>query len=110
MDITLIAIAVVILLAIVLLLLNVFKSINKKSFIAKDGSVFQNQTDLDLYQNLYEKTKPFFTLTDFNGSNQSLLGLEKSFLSKLTSDGFKDLKTLVEYRSQFKLLSDLINT
>ena len=35
---------------------------------------------------------------------------EKLFLSKLTTEGFSDLKTLVKYREQFKSLSDLINT
>ena len=110
MDITLIAIAFFILLAIVFLLLNVFKSINKKSFIAEDGSVFENQTDLELYQTLYEKTKPLFSLEDSNIPNQSLLGFQKSFLTKIKTDGFQDLKTLVKYRSQFKLLSELINT
>ena len=110
MDITLIAIAFFIFLAIVFLLLNVFKSINKKSFIAEDGSVFENQTDLELYQTLYVKTKPLFSLEDSNVPNQSLLGFQKSFLTKIKTDGFQDLKTLVKYRSQFKLLSELINT
>ena len=47
MDITLIAIAIFILIAIVFLSLFLFKSINKKSFTAEDGSVFDNQSDLD---------------------------------------------------------------
>ena len=110
MDITLIAIAIFILVAIVFLGLYLFKSINKKSFTAEDGSVFDNQSDLDLYMNLYEKTKPFFRINDENSSAEQLLGFEKLFLSKLTTEGFPDLKTLVKYRKQFKSLSDLINT
>ena len=110
MDITLITISIFLLIAILFLILFLFKSINKKSFIGQDGSVFDNKFDLDLYQNLYEKTKPLFSLDDGNGSPQQILGFEKLFLSKLTSEGFPDLKTIVKYRKQFKSLSDLINT
>ena len=110
MDVTLIAIVFFILLAIVFLLLFLFKSINKKKFIADDGSIFDNQSDLDVYQSLYEKTKPFFSIVNDNGSNQPIEGFDKSFVSRLTKDGFNDLKTLVKYRQEFKSLSDLINS
>ncbi len=110
MDITLIAIAIFILIAIVCLTLFLFKSINKKSFTAEDGSVFDNQSDLDLYQNLFDKTKPLFCPDDEKVSPQQILGFEKLFLSKLTKEGFSDLKTLLKYRKQIKSLSDLINT
>ena len=110
MDITLIAIAIFILIAIVIISLFLFKSINKESFTAEDGSVFDNKSDLDLYQKLYEKTKPLFSYDNENGSSQLILGFEKLFLSKLTTQGFPDLKTLIKYRKQFKSLSDLINT
>ena len=110
MDITLIAIAIFILIAIVFLVLFLFKNINKKSFIAKDGSVFDKQSDLDIYQNLYEKTKPLFGATDENGSGEPILGFQITFLTKLTTEGFTDLKTIVKYRKQFKSLSELINT
>ena len=110
MDITLIAIAILILIAIVFLTLLLYKSINKKSFTAEDGSVFDTQSALDLYLKLYEKTKPIFSPDDENASAKQILGFEKIFLSKLTTEGFPDLKTLVKYRKQFKSLSDLINT
>ena len=110
MDITLIAIAIFILVAIVFLGLYLFKSINKKSFTAEDGSVFHNESDLDVYNKLYEKTKPLFSSDAEKGSAQSILGFEKSFITKFSSEGFPDLKTLVKYRKQFKSLSDLINT
>ena len=110
MDIKLIAIAFFILVAIVFLLLFLFKSINKKSFRAQDGSVFDSQSDLDVYQNLYEMTKPLFSNYDEKGSTQKILGFEKSFLSKITTEGFSDLPTLVKYRVQLKSLSDLINS
>ena len=110
MDITLIAIAIFILIALVFLSLFLFKSINKNSFKAEDGSVFDTQSDLDLYMNLYEKTKPLFSSNNEKASPQQLLGFEQLFISKLTTEGFADLKTLVKYRKQFKSLSDLINT
>tara|TARA_Y100001968_G_scaffold309473_1_gene329279 strand:- start:819 stop:1151 length:333 start_codon:yes stop_codon:yes gene_type:complete len=110
MDITLIAILSFILLAIVLVLLFLFKSINKKSFKAKDGSILPSQFDLDKYNSLYKKTSPFFNVEDEKGSNEKLLGFDRSFLIRLTKDGFQDLKTLIKYRKQLKSLSDLINT
>ena len=110
MDITLIAIAIFVLIAILFLTFFLFKSINKKSFTADDGAVFDNQSDLDLYEKLYDKTKQLFSPYDEIGSPQQVLGFEKLFLSKLTTEGFPDLKTFVKYRKQFKLLSDLINT
>tara|TARA_Y100001968_G_C19018806_1_gene554121 strand:- start:90 stop:422 length:333 start_codon:yes stop_codon:yes gene_type:complete len=110
MDITLIAIAFFILVAIVFLLLFLLKSINKKSFKADDGSVFDSQIDLDIYKNLYEKTIPLFSINNEEGSAGPVLGFQKSFLTKLLTDGFPDLKTLIKYRKQFKALSDLINT
>ena len=110
MDITLIAIAIFILVAIAFLILFLLKSFNKKSFKADDGSVFDSQIDLDIYQNLYEKTMPLFSSNNEEGSVNQVLGFQKSFLAKLLTDGFPDLKTLVKYRKQFKALSDLINT
>ena len=110
MDITFIALAVFIFVAIVFLALFLFRSINKKKFTAKDGTTFDNQSDLDLYQSLYDKTQPLFSNEEDKGSVQQILGFEKSFLSQLTTDGFPDLKTLIKYRKQIKLLSDLINT
>ena len=110
MDITLIAIAIFILVAIVFLGLFLFKSINKKPFTAEDGSVFDSESDLDVYQKLYDKTKPIFSSDTEKNSAQSILGFERSFITKLSSEGFPDLKTLVKYRKQFKSLSDLINT
>ena len=110
MDITLIAIAILILISILFLVLFLFKSINKKSFIANDGSVFESQSDLNLYQNLFDKTKPLFSSDLEKASAQQLLGFEKSFVSKLSKEAFPDLKTLIKYRNQFKTLSDLINT
>ena len=106
MDITLVAIIIFIFIAIVFILLFVLENINKKSFTAQDGSVFENKFDLELYQNLYEKTKPLFT-NDENLTTESLLGFQRSFLSKLTTDGFPDLKALIKYRKQFELLTDL---
>ena len=110
MDITLIAIAIFIFVAIAFLILFLLKSFNKKSFKADDGSVFDSQLDLDLYQNLYEKTMPLFSSNNEEGSVNQVLGFQKSFLAKLLNDGFPDLKTLIKYRKQFKALSDLINT
>ena len=110
MDIKLIAIGIFILVAILFLILSLFKSVNKKSYKAKDGSIFDNQIDLEVYENLYDKVIPLFVADEKKDTAQSTLGFEKSFLTKIKSEGFSDLKSLVKYRKQFKSLSDLINT
>ena len=110
MDITLVIIAIFIVLAIASLLLFLFKSISKKTFTADDGSVFDNQSDLDSYQELYTKTKSLFLSEVQPNSSFPILGFEKLFLTKLTKEGFSDLSTLFKYRKQIKLLSNLINT
>tara|TARA_B100000214_G_C23859544_1_gene577391 strand:- start:436 stop:768 length:333 start_codon:yes stop_codon:yes gene_type:complete len=109
MDITLIAIAFFILLALVFLVIFLFKSINKDKFKADDGSVFDSKSDLDQYNAIYDKTRPLFSVVDNDDSTQSILGFDKFFLTKLTKDGFPDLKTLIKFRGQIKILSDLIN-
>ncbi len=109
MDITFLAIAFFILLAILMLILLLFKSINIKRFNAEDGSIFDKQEDLEVYENLYNKTKPIFSVKEGQNGN-SILGFETSFLIKLTDEGFQDLKTLIKYRKQFKILLDLINS
>ena len=109
MDMTLIAIGLFVLLAVVFLTLYLLKSINKKSFTAEDGSSFATQSDLDSYQRLYENTQSLFSVDNQDGSNNLNSGFDKLFLTKLTNDGFPDLKTLFKYRLQIKLLSDLIN-
>ena len=110
MDITLVVLSIIVLLAIAFLMLFLFKSVGQKTFSADDGSIFDNQTDLVTYQNLYAKTKSLFLSGDQPNSNYPLLGFEKTFLSKLTKEGFSDFKTLYKYRKQIKSLSDLINT
>ena len=110
MDIIFVAMVILIIISILFLLLFLSNSINKKTFKAEDGSLFKNQADLDVYNTLYNKTLPLFSIEEEKGSDQNLLGFEKSFLSNLSNGGFNDLKTLVKYRKQFKLLSDLINT
>ena len=110
MDITLVIIAIFVVLAIAFLLLFLFKSVSKKTFTADDGSVFDNQSDLDSYQTLFAKTKSLFLSEDQPNSSYPILGFEKIFLTKLTKEGFSDLNTLFKYRKQIKSLSDLINT
>jgi len=85
------------------------KNINKKSFTAEDGSSFANKSDLDSYKRLYEKTKSLFLVDNQDSSNNQILGFDKLFLTKLTNEGFPNLKTLYKYRKQIKSLSDLIN-
>ena len=109
MDVTLISLFGFGFFSIGFLLIYSFKNMNKKSFLSEDGLVFDNKSELDSYKILYEKTKSLFLLDDLKNPNISILGFEKSFLTKLTKEGFSDLNTLFTYRKQIKSLSDLIN-
>ena len=109
MDSTFIALALFLFLALAIILLLFFRIINKKSFIADDGSVFDSQSDLETYKGLYRKTSVLFVVDDQQSPSKEILGFEQVFLTKLTREGFADFKTLFKYRKQIKSLSDLIN-
>ena len=109
MDKTLIIISSFVLLAILFLLIFLFKSIKKSSYKASDGSLFDSQSDLDTYQKLIDRTKPLFSYDNKKSDMPPILGFEVDFLNKIKSDGFNDLKTLIKYKKQLKALSELIN-
>ena len=108
MDTTLILIVLFVFILMVFLILFI-NNLNKDNFIASDGSRFTSQADLDLYQDLILKTKALFSEEEDNSTSQSILGYDRIFLTNLKTDGFRDLKTLIKYRDQFKALSVLIN-
>ena len=93
----------------IFLVLFYIKYSNKNSFIATDGSSFKSQSDLDLYHDLLLKLQPLFSSEDVNTNSESILVYDKIFLNNLRTDGFKDQKTIIKYRNQFKALSLLIN-
>ncbi len=109
MDKTLLTILFFLLLSIVFIVVFLVTGIKKSNFVASDGTIFQNQSDLDVYQKLLEKTKILFTYDQENLKNQLILGFDTSFFNKIRTEGFKDLKTIVKYRKQFEILSELIN-
>ncbi len=110
MDTTLILIAVFISLILGFLALFLITNFRKDNFVATDGSSFKAQSDLDLYQDLLLKTKPLFAFDEFTSSTKTILGYDRTFLTNLKAGGFKDLKTLLKYRNEFKALSALINS
>ncbi len=103
----LIGISILILLCFIVFLLLI--NLRKARFVATDGTTFESQSDLAIYQDLFLKTKPLFSSEEGSSSDQTILGYDKIFLTNLKTDGFKDLKTLIKYRNQFKSLSSLIN-
>ena len=105
MDKTLIAIVTFIALALILLISYLLKSLKKLTYKANDGSIFQDRADLDIYEKLAEGFNPLFSYEN----SENPLGFDKTFLSKIRTDGFTDLQTLIKYREQIKKLSDLIN-
>ena len=83
MDITLFAISLFIVIAILFLLIFLSKSFNKKTLKAADGSIFSKTSDLEAYESIYEKTKPLFESFEDKGSREEILGFEKSFLIQI---------------------------
>ena len=110
MDTTLIFIGVFIFLALSCLVWFVLVNSRQNKFIASDGSVFKSQSELEQYHNLLIKIKPLFSDDEQFSNSQLNLGLDKAFLAKLRSDGFKDIKTLLQYRNQIKTLSSLLES
>ncbi len=109
MSTTLILVGLFIFLVLGFLVLLFFMNLKRESFIASDGSIFKSQSDLDLYQDLLIKTKPLFSSEEASSTSKSILGYDKIFLTKLKTEGFRDLNNLIKYRSQFKTLSSLLN-
>ena len=109
MDKNFILIVFIVILILGFLVLFILSNLKKESFVAIDGASFKSQSDLDIYQDLLLKTKPLFALEDDTSNSTTILGYEKIFLKNLKSDGFRDLKTIIKYRNQFKALSALIN-
>ena len=106
---TFILTGVLIFLVLGFLVLFLISKLKKENFVATDGASFKSQYDLNLYQELLIKTKPLFSYDEGTSNSQLILGYDKIFLSKLKSEGFRDLKTLIKYRNQFSTLSALIN-
>ena len=110
MDKILITISLILFIAIVFLILFLYKSTKRYKFISTDGELFDSQSDLDAYQKLLEKTLPLFSYDESKDNNKLVLGFNKSFLNTLRNEGFSDLKTIVKYRKDIQAFSDLINT
>ena len=88
----------------------IFLRTQKKVFIAIDGTKFQTEEECKEYEKYLERFNGVYNY-DFNQSNQpdKILGLSSEFIKCLKEEGFSEVKTLIKYREQFKLLSELFD-
>ena len=84
----------------------------KNLFTAEDGTQFHNEKLCIEYNLLYNRLKSLYqTDYDLKSKNKKdVLGMNALFVSKLKSEGFSDIKSLLKYKDDFKILSDLMNT
>ena len=83
----------------------------KEAFIAIDGTKFSTKKDCDNYDYLYKLMECLYqeeALTNARRSKE-ILGLRLLFVNQIKSGGFKDLKTLISFKDDFKKLAELLD-
>tara|TARA_Y100001970_G_C13958608_1_gene711994 strand:- start:525 stop:851 length:327 start_codon:yes stop_codon:yes gene_type:complete len=107
MDLTLIFLGLVLLIAISALAAFLYKSTSKKTFKSIDGTEFFDEIKCQNYDKKLEKLNCLYL--ESSRTSKNILGLSPVFLTLLRSKGFEDLKTLLEYKKDFTLLSKLLD-
>ncbi len=83
----------------------------KDLFEAIDGTKFSREKDCNEYEYLYERLK--FLYEENSSSNQSKknvsIGLSKTFVQQIKTDGFANLNILISNKDQFKKLVELFD-
>ncbi len=108
MDNLLIILAAVLFIALLTLLLFLFKGFKGNKYVAEDGSVFQSEAGLKKYQNISTKLQALYDFDLSSSINQSG-SFEKEFLACIRMNGFTDIKTLYSFRKQLNMLCDIMN-
>ena len=95
------------------LLILIFSSLakSKEAFQAIDGTRFSRKIDLNEYEFLYERLKVVYeeNLASNQNNKNVKLGLNKSFIQQIKSEGFRDLNSLITNKDQFKKLAELFD-
>ena len=85
----------------------VFRQVSGKSIQASDGTRFSSEEARNSYELAIEKLKPLYEENDIN--TEKMYGFTQGFLHKLKVSGFKDLQSLVRFKSDIQKLVDLLD-
>ena len=80
----------------------------QKNIKASDGTLFASEEACKAYEDLCNKINVLYLDTS-NKNPSELFDIQTDFIKLLTSEGFKDVKTLIKYQEDFKKLAGLFN-
>tara|TARA_Y100001968_G_C19220694_1_gene649564 strand:- start:262 stop:591 length:330 start_codon:yes stop_codon:yes gene_type:complete len=107
MDAALFIIVITLVVALSSIVFFIFNSSKKNNFISKDGTSFLKESDYIAYEDLFAKLECLYDVKE-QKKGVSKLGLSSDFISNIKENGFKDLKILISYKKEFKLLNELL--
>ena len=84
---------------------------SREAFIAIDGTKFYNEKSFNEYDSLYKKLECLYQeeLLDNVKNKKDILGLKLIFINNIRKDGFKDIKTLIDYKDDFAILAQILS-
>ena len=80
----------------------------QKNIKATDGTSFSSEEACKAYEAILVRINTLY-LDAGNKSSTETFGLEATFIKLLKEEGFKDSKTLIKYKDEFKKLYDVLN-
>ncbi len=88
-------------------LILIFRQGALKVIKASDGTIFNSEEACNSYEISLAKLKPLYEGSDSNIDKS--FGFRKGFLYLLKTNGFNDLRILLEYREDIQKLAKLIH-
>ncbi len=85
---------------------------SKETFIAVDGSKFNEKKLCEEYDYIYKRLEILYQEEALaNARNKKkVIGLNITFVNQIKNNGFSDLKTLISFKEDFKKLAELLDT
>ena len=80
----------------------------QKSIQASDGTRFSSEEACRDYEAVLERVKTLYYEKEKKSSSTLTLGLRAEFLKLLKEEGFGEVKTLIKYRDDIKILAELL--
>ncbi len=79
-----------------------------KSIQASDGTRFSTEAQCREYETILLKINSIYQSMDPNAQSDTY-GIQSSFISLLFDKGFKEPKTLIKYKNDFQIITDILN-
>ena len=80
----------------------------QKNIKASDGTLFSSEEARQAYEELLKKVSILY-LDNVKKESSELFGMQMTFIKVLQTEGFKDAKTLLKYKDDFKKLVELFD-